>query len=338
MKTLILERGEISEAIDMKKCIDLCEMAFALTSEGKINYPPRIWLNHTHASSITPPIGGFLGTAFVNEPGYLALKLLTKGIQVIFLFDYTKNIFVLMDGSIITDLRTAAGAAVSVRHIAQKNSSHIGILGSGNVARHTLWALCEELPIEVVKVYSHTRENREKYAKEMSQKLQLEVLAKSSAIKAVKDAQVIITATTANEKILLDEYVPDGAHICALGNPEEIDPRIFLRAKVFTELLEQSKREGKLSNAIKTGIIDEFTNFPELGDVILGLEKGRTTKEEVTLFDSQGLIAQDAVVAWEVYSKLYKEGKGKIMNLDIVGGLPFGIPRISARAKRKIGL
>ena len=313
MKTLILEKNDVSEVMNMKKCIDICEKAFALTSEGKVINFPRSWLRSDY--------GGLLGTAFVKEPGYLALKLLTRGVQIILLVDYTKGVLVLMDGSIITDLRTGAAGAVSAKYLAKKNSEIVGILGSGNVARNALWALCETIQIKSAKIFSRTRENRDRYAKEMGEKLGIEIAAVSSPAEAVEDADIIITATKAEQPVLLDENVPEGAHISALGNQPEVDPKIFLRAKVFTEFLEQSKLEGKLSYAIKAGVVDENVVFPDLGDVILGRKPGRTSPEDITLFDSQGLTAHDAVPAWEVYSQLSERGKGKWLDLDFGGGI-----------------
>jgi alanine dehydrogenase len=308
MNFLTIEKKEISKLITMTKCIDLCEKAYTLTSENMIINFPRTWLKMEH--------GGLMGTAYVKDPGYLCFKLLSNGFRFICLLDYERETHVLMDGSWITDLRTGAGGAVSARYLAKKDSENVGILGTGNVARHTLWAINTEKKIEYAKVYSRKKENREKFVTRMKEQLGIELDSVSSAKEAVEDMDIVITATKATEPILLDDYVQEGMHICALGNQPEIDPKIFLKAKVFLESLEQSRTEGKLSYAIKSGVCDSSVSFPELGEVILGKHAGRESSKEITLFDCQGLIAQDAIPAWNVYKNLRGTSCGKINTLD----------------------
>jgi ornithine cyclodeaminase/alanine dehydrogenase-like protein (mu-crystallin family) len=309
MKTLILSKKDISSIINMKKCIELCERAFVLTTEGGVTNYPRTWLESSY--------GGLLGAAYLEGEDYLTLKLLTKGTEIILIVDYKEGISVLMEGGLITDLRTGAGGAISARYLAKEGAENVGVLGSGRVATYALQALCEELELNEVKVYSRTQANREKYAETMSKTLGINVVAVPNSKEAVKDMDIIVTATKAVESILMDKEVSEGAHICALGNPPEIDPKLFLRSKVYLELNSQSKREGKLSNAIRAGVISDDTVFPELGEVILGRIEGRTDPRDITLFDSQGLIAQDAVSAWEAYSELKKQGVGIWVDMDI---------------------
>jgi len=312
MKTLILEKSDISKIIKMKNCIDMCDEAFTMTTKGKIIQYPRNWLK--------PGRGGLLGTAYVTEPGYFILKLLTNGVQIILLVDYQRGTFVLMDGSLITDLRTGAGGAVSVRYLANENSETVGVLGSGNVAKHALWAICEEKEISYAKVFSRTETNRDRFVKEMEKMLGIKMSAVSSVDDAVRDVDIIVTATKATEPVLLEEHLQKGVHICALGNPPEIDPKIFLTAKVYLESLEQSRREGKLSNAIRAGLINGDAVFPELGEVILGISEGRTSREDITMFDCQGLTAQDAIPAWRAYTQMLEMGKGKWLDLEFGPG------------------
>ena len=314
---LIIEKNDVSKVMNMKKCIDTCEKAFALTSEGKIiNYPRLI------GKSFAKGYGGLLGIAFVADPGYLGEKLLTRGISIIYLVDYKKGVFALIDGTIITDLRTGAGGAVSAKHLAKKNSESVGVIGSGNVAKNTLWALCEAMQIKNAKVYSRTTENRERYAREMEKKLGIVVTAASSIKNAVQDVDIIVTATKAEQPTLLDEHVQEGVHIVSLGNPPELDPKIFLRAKVFSEFSEQSKREGKLSYAIESGVVDKNLVITDLGDVILARKPGRVGPKDITIFDCQGLTAQDVVTAWEVYSQISGRDMGRWLDLDIGVKMP----------------
>ena len=138
----------------------------------------------------------------------------------------------------------------------------------------------------------------------------------------MRDTDIIVTGTKADEPVLRYGDVSAGAHIAAMGNQPEVDPNIFLRASVFTELLAQSRLEGKLSYAIKAGVVDENVVFPELGDVITGKKIGRRSPDEVTLYDSQGLVAHDAVCAWEAYTQLSERGKGRWVDLDFQKEFP----------------
>jgi ornithine cyclodeaminase/alanine dehydrogenase-like protein (mu-crystallin family) len=307
MKFITIEKPEISNLIKMGNCIEMCEKAYALTTERKFINFPRIWLKSDH--------GGLLGVTYAKEPGYLCLKLLSNGFRFICLLDYGKETFVLMDGGWITDIRTGAGAAVSAKYLARKDSKNVGVIGTGNVARHALWAICEEKKIEYAKAYSRNKKNRDSFETEMHDKLGICIDSVSSVKEAVNNVDIVITATKAIEPVLKEEHIQEGMHICALGNQPEVDPNIFLKSKVFLESLEQSKIEGKLSYAISSGKLDSKVNFPELGEVILGKHPGRETRSEITLFDCQGLIAQDAIPAWEAYRKTISS-KNKLNLLD----------------------
>jgi len=299
--------------LDMGTCIGVCERAYASMSGGRMLSFPRIWLRSEY--------GGLLGSAVVRDPGYLALKLLTRGVQVVLLVDYGRGCVVVMDGSHITGLRTGAAAALSAKYLARGDSRIVGVLGTGFVARHTLWAMCETMRVETARAYSRSAENRARFAGEMGDRLGIEVVEAPSAAEALRGADIVITGTRAEAPVLLDGDVPPGAHIAAMGNQPEVDPRIFLRAGVFTELLAQSRLEGKLSYAIKSGAVRGDADFPELGDVVAGKRSGRTSGEEVTLYDSQGLAAHDAACAWEAYTRLTEMGRGKWVDMDLPGDL-----------------
>jgi ornithine cyclodeaminase/alanine dehydrogenase-like protein (mu-crystallin family) len=150
----------------------------------------------------------------------------------------------------------------------------------------------------------------------MGENLDIPVQDADSASEATRDTDIIITGTRAEEPVLLSEYVLPGTHIAAMGNQPEVDPRIYLRAKVFTELLQQSKLEGKLSYAIKSGVVNGDVSSPTR-DVIAGKTKGRTSSEEITLYDSQGLAAHDAFCAWEAYTGLSEKGRGQWVEMDL---------------------
>jgi alanine dehydrogenase len=309
LRTLLLGKKDVSDVLDMRRCIGICEKAYVALSEGSVISFPRIWLKSE--------FGGLLQTCVVRDPGYLAVKLLTRGVQTITLVDYAKGCMVVMDGSHITGLRTGAAAALSAKYLARGDSRTVGVLGTGFVARHSLWAMTETMKVESAKAYSRSPENRARFSHEMGERLGIEVHSAPSAADAVRDADIIVTATSAEEPVLLDEDVPPGAHIGAMGIQPEVDPRLFTHSRVFAELLTQSRVEGKLSNAIKAGAIGGNIVFPELGDVVAGKLKGRTSPYELTLYDSQGLAAHDAYCAWDAYTCLSEKGSGKWVDMDI---------------------
>jgi ornithine cyclodeaminase/alanine dehydrogenase-like protein (mu-crystallin family) len=199
---------------------------------------------------------------------------------------------VTMDGRLITEMRTAAVSAVATDALARADVSVLAILGSGVQARSHLEALRFVRKFREVRVWSPR--NSKEFAR------QFNITAAASAEEAVRGADVIVVATSATTPVLLGEWLSPGTHINAVGatRPDwrELDDEALRRARIYVESREPALKES--GDIIAAGHV-----FAEIGEVLGGSKKGRTSDEEITLFKSVGVAVEDIVAADLVYRK-----------------------------------
>jgi alanine dehydrogenase len=226
----------------------------------------------------------------------------------------------IMDGTYITNVRTGAVAGLAAKYLARKDSGKVAVLGSRELARYSLIAVKEVVPsIKHVRVYSPTRKNRELFAEEMKGMMNADIIPIESVDQAVEDADIIITATAAEEPILFDRHVrKDGLFVDCIGAPSEVDPRVLSKAKVVAEC-EECKTYGRLSKAIEKGFMKESDLYAWLADFISGRKTGRISEKDIILFDSIGFAVEDSIPAWVAYSNAKKMGLGT--EIDMYQGL-----------------
>jgi alanine dehydrogenase len=212
-----------------------------------------------------------------------------------------------MDGRYITELRTAAASAVSVRHLAREDAAILAILGSGVQARSHLDALPLVRPFHQIRAWSPTPEHLREFAAGPVQ-------SAGSAAEAVRGADVVLIATSAVTPAIENEWVADGAHVIAIGacrpSQREIDPVLVARAALFVDSRAAAVKES--GDVIPHG---EKHIRAELGEVVCGQKPGRRSAEEVTLYKSLGLAIEDLTAANLVYRRAREQGRGVTVNL-----------------------
>jgi alanine dehydrogenase len=227
----------------------------------------------------------------------------------------------IMGGTTITNLRTGAAGGIAAKYLARKNSRVIGMVGAGAQARSQLLALKEIFPkIEEVKVSDKIKASRDRYVKEMTEKLGLNIRGVDSDRDAVEGADIVVTVTPARAPIIKSEWIDLGVHINAIGadapRKEELDPKILKRAKIVVDDWEQASHGGEINVPLTKRIITKEDIWADLGQVVTGLKEGRASPDELTIFDSTGLAIQDAVTADYVYKHAVANGIGE--NIEIL--------------------
>ncbi len=261
-------------------------------------------------------IGTKIASGYYDNP-----KLgLPPGFAVIILLDLKTSLpLAIMDGSYITAVRTGAAGAVAASVLARKEIRGVGVIGSGTQGRMQVLALNELFPLEHVKVYDIDKVGSEKYAEEMSKRLNVEVQAMESVENAVSDVDVVVTAVPSKKAMVMDEWIKNGMHINAFGadgpGKQELDPKIMKRAKIVVDSLKQCRVIGEIQHALKQGLIQETDVHAEIGEILLGKKVGRETEEEITLFDSTGLAVQDIAAANVVYQLAQQKEIGQRVKL-----------------------
>ena len=298
MKTgqpLFLNEEQVREHLPMTKLIPAMEKALIDFSAGRVTQPVRSII------SVDPP-GGFLGLMPALTPDGLGLKAVTfyppnaeRGIPThmatIFLVDpQTGTPLAIMDGRLITEMRTAAVSAVTTKLLASPHAKVLAILGSGVQARSHVEALRVVRQFEEIRVWSPTFEHARQFAEEISG-------TAVSAEQAVRDADVIVTVTSSTTPVLKGAWLKSGCHVNAIGacRPDwrELDDEAMQNNVVFVD-----SREGAMKESGDV-ILSGAKIYAELGEVLAGKVPAR--EKETTIFKSLGMAVEDIAAATLVY-------------------------------------
>jgi ornithine cyclodeaminase/alanine dehydrogenase len=223
-----------------------------------------------------------------------------------------------MDSIEITILRTGAATAVAAKYLARPDSHVATICGCGNQGRIQLLALDKVLPIERIYAFDQDPKRALQFADEMSSALHITAQVAPNLRKAVGDCDVCVTCTTAKQYFIRQEDVAPGTFIAAVGadnaEKQEIEPKLLAANKVVVDILDQCATIGDLHHALAAGLMTRENVHAELGEIVAGKKAGRTSQDEITIFDSTGMALQDAAAAAIVYEKARQNGNGRMID------------------------
>ncbi|MCF6320515.1 MAG: ornithine cyclodeaminase family protein [Rhizobiaceae bacterium] len=244
-------------------------------------------------------------------------KGLTNHQSTVFLFDPdTGQLSALVGGNYLTAVRTAASSAISIAHLARKDAKVLGMVGAGHQAGFQLRAAAEQRNFEKVVAWNYHPDMLPalgKIAEEIG--LPFEAVDREEL---GAQADVIISITSAHEPLMMKDWVKPGTHLACMGTDtqgkQEMDPALIASATLFTDEIAQSISLGETQHAITAGLITKDDITP-IGAVINKDHPGRTSDEEITLFDGTGVGLQDLAVA-SVAAKLAQE-KGEAQQVEL---------------------
>jgi alanine dehydrogenase len=326
--TIVLTRRDVVDLLSMDECIDAVERAFQLYAEGH-TIAPGVLGAHVdgggfHVKTAGLPLGDrayFAAKVNANFPGNRARFGLPTIQGVIALFDVENGYpLALLDSAEITSVRTAAATAVAARHLSRADSGLVTICGCGVQGRDQLRALVRVRPVRVVLAFDVDRARAEEYAMVMARDLGVHVEAAETLRDAVRRSDICVTCTTSRHVILHPGDVAPGTFVAAVGadNPEkqEIDPALLAQSVVVVDMLEQCATIGDLHHALAAGVMTRADVRAELGEVIAGRKPGRTSDDEIIVFDSTGTALQDVAAAALVYERAVADGRGAKLDLS----------------------
>jgi len=220
-----------------------------------------------------------------------------------------------LDGASMNPFKTGAVGAVGVDELAREDATSMAVIGSGPQARGQVRATATVREFETVDVFSPTRENRERFAAELDDRLDAAVRPVESSAAAVEGADVVITATNANRPVFDGELLEPGAHVTAMGqyNPEkfELDAATIERSTYVVDLRERVALDaGSFIHAVEKGAVTEDHVHAEIGEVVAGERPGRRSADEITVFDSGGTGIETVAGAQLLYEKAAERGLG----------------------------
>jgi ornithine cyclodeaminase/alanine dehydrogenase-like protein (mu-crystallin family) len=323
MKLLILTHAEVERLLPMSECISVMEEALAALARGEADQPLRTIFKPDRARGVLAMMPTFRGgeapmfglKAICVFPGNAAVGKDAHQGGVILFDGETGEPLALVNASAITAIRTAAVSGLATRLLAREDATDLAIIGAGVQARTHLNAMACVRPIKRARVVSRSHENAQKFAKEMQPQFPFPIEPVETAEAAVRDADLIVTATIAREPVVQRQWISPGAHINAVGTfsptAREIDTATMAVATLFVDRRESALNEaGDYLLAAKEGAVGPDHIRAELGDVLIKAHPGRTSRDEITLFKSLGIAIEDLAAAAHVYRKAQQESAG----------------------------
>lgn len=224
----------------------------------------------------------------------------------------------MIEADLFGQLRTGAASGLATKLMARADASTLAIIGTGRQSRTQALAVCAVCPIERIKVFARTPASRESYARELEKELGREVRPAPSAEACVADADVVVTITKSAEPVCRGAWLAPGTHVNAAGanagDRREVDADTVLRATVkVTDQIEQAKVEaGEFRDLVGAGKL-AWSDIRELGDLVTGKAKGRTSPSDITLFKSLGIALEDVAFGELLYQRALAAGVGQRM-------------------------
>jgi ornithine cyclodeaminase/alanine dehydrogenase-like protein (mu-crystallin family) len=321
METALISRGQVADLLTQDVCIDAVESAFRLLGEGKVARPETLGVHvegggfHVKAGAAALDRNWFaakINANFPRNPDRFGLPTI-QGLVALFDAENGQPL-ALLDSSELTALRTAAATAVAAKYLARPDSTTATIVGCGRQGRAQLRAINRVLSIGRAFALDSDRGRAESYAIEMTRELSLDVSAAEDLGTALSESDVLVTCTPSRTAFVGRKDLRPGTFIAAVGaddeNKQELDEALMASSAVVVDLLPQAALIGDLHHAIARGFMRAGDVRAELGAVVAGRAPGRTSLEEITIFDSTGIALQDLAAAVAVYERVQARPEG----------------------------
>ena len=318
--TLFLSRSEIASQIDLDDVIREVERAFGMHAEGVIPAPGILGCPveaggfHIKSAWVPGKDPRFAVKANANFPGNRERSGLPTIQGVIALFDAATGApLAVMDSIEITLLRTAAATAVAARYCARPDAATVTIFGCGDQAPAQIRALARVRTLTRVFAVDIDARRAERLAEALSD-LDIAIDPVADPRAALSESDICVTCTTSTRPFLRRADLPPGMFVAAVGadseGKQELDADLVASSVLVVDLLESCAAIGELHHALEAGLMKPEDVHAELGEVVTGRKAGRSTDEEIVVFDSTGSALQDVVTAQLAYEKALAAGAG----------------------------
>jgi alanine dehydrogenase len=329
-ETLLLKRHDVAQLLTIEECIDAVEKAFKLYAIGDASAPGVMGIHaknggfHIKAGILNLGKDYFVAKINANFPGNSKQYGLPTIQGVIAVCDAENGkVLALMDSIEITIIRTGAATAVAAKYLAKPNAKTLAICGAGNQGRISARAIMKVRPIENVFVYDIDKTRAGQFADELSNELNISVLAVDDLKKAMLHSDICVTCTPSKTPFVFPDSIAPGTFIAAVGadsdDKRELASSLLVSGKLVTDITAQCAVMGELHHALKMGLMRQDDVHAEIGQIIAGEKQGRTSEEEIIIFDSTGTALQDIAAAAIVYEKALTRGIGIKVDFGEIG-------------------
>ena len=324
--TLLLSRSEVAGLLTIEEYIAAVERVFRLHGEGKTQ-PPGILGVHAHDGGFHIKAGVLeldrsffvakINANFPQNAHRFGLPLIQG---VVFLADAQNGYpLAIMDSMEITIRRTGAATAVAAKYLARPDSKSVLVCGCGNQGRVSVQALSRIFSLEHVYAYDIDDGQAQLFANEVSAELKIAVETTSDLAEAMKRSDICVTCTPSTRFFLKQEHTQPGTFVAAVGadseTKQELEPALLADNKTVVDIVDQCASIGELNHAIHAHLMSKQDVHAELGEVVAGTKPGRTSADEIIIFDSTGMALQDVITAAALYKNALDKGIGRIVDL-----------------------
>ena len=317
--TLLLKEADVRALLTMPMALEAVEESLRQQGNGELFLQPRRRLKLPdnallHYMAAGDPVHGFIGMKI-----YTSVRGAVRFMVPLFR-SATGEMAALIEADALGQIRTGAATGVATKYLANADARFAGIIGTGYQARTQLEAVAAVRRLERVRAFGRDPERRAQFCREMSARIGIEVEPVESGEKAVRGADIVVTATSAMKIVLEGPWLSPGAHVNAIGanwaQKRELDDAGVTRAHVIAvDSIEQAKMEaGDLILSFANDVA-RWDAVRELGAIIAGRTPGRTDANQITLFKSNGIATWDLAVAARVYELAVARGVGQSIPL-----------------------
>lgn len=311
----IITQSQVETHLPMAECIDAVRTVMMGVSAGRTHLPIRQFMPVTGAEGKLAIMPGV-----IDDPWCFGIKLVCKYVRapdspygshvgMVMLFDAEQGIpLAMIEGSSLTGIRTAAASALATDLLARPDATRLLVLGCGEQARRHITALRCVRNITAISVWGRNRERVEGFAAQTQALEGIPVSVVDDLPQAVGDADLICTVTASAQPILNGDDVSAGTHLNLVGSAvpanSEVDLRCVERSRYFVDYRPATlAAAGELLKAIDAGVVTQDHIVAEIGEVAAGTQPGRRSNEEITLYKSLGVAAQDLAAAHLLYRR-----------------------------------
>lgn len=324
---LILTRSDIEKLLPITDCIEVMHNAMSQVSRREVVLPLRQFM-------AVPGTKGKLGLmpGYIAEPASFGVKIVSKyerpadsahgtHVGAVLLFEAADGLaLALLEGGTLTAIRTSAASALATRTLARPNSRRLAIIGCGEEALHHIHAMLAVRPIEDITVWGRSVTKAEAFARRVQLPVSVRMTTAATVEEAVAEADIVCTVTSAATPILKGEWLRAGTHLNLVGSAipttAEVDSTCVARGRFYVDYREAALAQaGELMTAIREGIVTEDHIIGEIGEVLIGTKAGRQSAEEITIYKSLGITAQDLSAAHHVYVQAKAQAIGTKIDL-----------------------
>ena len=321
---LILSKSQVAQALPHRDCIPLMRQAMLAVSAGDVDMPLRRYLHIPDTSGKMTLMPGYTG-GDINSFGFKVVSKYPREqgspygthVGAVMVFDKAQGTPVgFMHGGELTAIRTSSASALATDVLARKDAKRLLIIGAGEEARHHIAAVTCVRDFETVEVWARKIERAEQCAEASSGLVNKPVTATGDLEAAVAEADVICTVTSAQEPVLMGAWLTPGTHVnlvgAAIPTSAEADTDVVTAGRYVVDYMPSAMDQaGELLTAIEAGAFSEDQVAGEIGQILAGEKPGRADDEEITVYKSLGVAAQDLAAALGAVAAAKEKGLGQ---------------------------